>query len=69
MRKALFFLVAVMSMFLFGSYEEGDIVDNYTFKDFQWTDEGNMAANSRSLHEIIDSGKIALIYFFDISYS
>ena len=56
MKKLIILLTLLTGSLVFGVYEQWDIVD-----DFSWQDSDGGAPVQRSLHDLIDQGKVVLL--------
>jgi len=56
MKKLIILLTLLTGSLVFGAYEQWDIVD-----DFSWQDSDGGAPVQRSLHDLIDQGKVVLL--------
>ncbi|PID28065.1 MAG: hypothetical protein CR982_04745 [Candidatus Cloacimonadota bacterium] len=56
-------LIALFVTSLSAAYNVGDVVEDLTWEDSNLDADGNIVVTQRSLHEIIDSGKVVLIDF------
>ncbi len=56
MKKLIILLTLLTGSLVFGAYEQWDIVD-----DFSWKDSDGGAPVQRSLHDLINQGKVVLL--------
>ena len=65
-QKLTSYLLLLAAISLQAIYVEGDKIPDYSFQDTN-LDNGQVTVYNRTLHEIIDQGKVAWVSFFSTS--